>query len=360
MAFDPRIPYNDLPPLPPCSDVETKAVLRKAVSASRAVAELKGLGATLPNQSMLVNSLVVQEAQASSEIENIVTTHDALFKAITAQSSADVATKEVLRYREALWLGYNALRAEPRLTSELFVRLVQVICECDTGIRENPGVFIGNARTREIVYTPPEGAELIRHKLGELEQFIHADTSLEPLVKLALIHYQFEAIHPFSDGNGRTGRIINILFLVQQGLLDLPVLYLSRYIIDNKSGYYRLLREVTTHNAWEPWVLFMLAAVEETALLTRRRILAIRDLLQHTVELARQQLPPRVYSKELIEVLFQQPYTKGQYLVDAGIAERQTAAEYLKELEAIGVLKRQKIGKENLFLNVKLYELLTT
>jgi len=360
MAFDPHKPYNELPPLPPRADVETKAVLRKAVSASRAVAELKGLGATLPNQAMLVNSLVVQEAQASSEIENIVTTNDALFQAISAQSGADVATKEVLRYREALWFGYNALRDDPRLTTDLFVKLVQVICQCDTGIREHPGVFIGNARTREVVYTPPEGAELIRHKLDQLEHFIHSDTTLEPLVKLALIHYQFEAIHPFSDGNGRTGRIINILYLVQQGLLDLPVLYLSRYIIDNKSTYYRLLREVTANGAWEEWVMFMLAAVEETALLTRRRILAIRDLLHHSLELARQQLPARVYSKELIELLFRQPYTKGQHLVDAGIAERQTAAEYLKELEAIGLLKRRKVGKENLYLNVKLYELLTT
>jgi len=360
MAFDPRTPYNELPPLPPRADVETKAVLRKAVSASRAVAELKGLGATLPNQAMLVNSLVVQEAQASSEIENIVTTNDALFQAITAQSGADPATKEVLRYREALWFGYNALRHDPRLTTDLFVKLVQVICECDTGIREHAGVFIGNARTREVVYTPPEGAALIREKLDQLEHFIHSDTTLEPLVKLALIHYQFEAIHPFSDGNGRTGRIINILYLVQQGLLDLPVLYLSRYIIDNKSTYYRLLREVTASGAWEEWVMFMLTAVEETALLTRRRIVAIRDLLHHALELARQQLPARVYSKELIELLFRQPYTKGQHLVDAGIAERQTAAEYLKELEAIGLLKRRKVGKENLYLNVKLYELLTT
>lgn len=360
MAFDPCKPYNDLPPLPPPIEVETKAVLRKAVSASRAVAELKGLGATLPNQAMLVNSVVVQEAQASSEIENIVTTNDALFKAMSAQREPDTATKEVLRYREALWLGYNLLRDDPRLTTELFIKIVQVICEDVTGIREHPGVFIGNARTREVVYTPPEGPEVIRAKLAELEQFIHADTTIEPLVKLALIHYQFEAIHPFSDGNGRTGRIINILFLVQQGLLDLPVLYLSKYIIDNKSTYYRLLREVTAKGAWEAWALFMLTAVEETALLTRRRILAIRDLLQHTLEVARQKLPARVYSKELIELLFQQPYTKGQHLVNAGIAERQTAAEYLKELEAIGLLKRRKIGKENLYLNVKLYELLTT
>lgn len=359
MAFDPHKPYNELPPLPPPVDVETKAVLRKAVSASRAVAELKGLGATLPNQAMLVNSLVVQEAKASSEIENIVTTNDALFKALSAQREPDTATKEVLRYREALWRGYQRLQEDPRLTTDLFIELVHVICQDVTGIREHPGVFIGNARTREVVYTPPEGPEIIRQKLAELEEFIHGESTFDPLVKLALIHYQFEAIHPFPDGNGRTGRIINILYLVQQGLLDLPVLYLSKYIIDRKPEYYRLLRDVTAEGAWEPWVLFMLTAVEETAIFTRRRIVAIRDLLQYTLEVARQKLPARVYSKELIELLFRQPYTKGQHLVDAGIAERQTAAEYLKELEAVGILRRVKIGKENLYLNVKLYELLT-
>lgn len=187
----------------------------------------------------------------------------------------------------------------------------------------------------------------------------HGSDDMDPLVKLALIHYQFEAIHPFPDGNGRTGRIINILFLIQQGLLDLPVLYLSKSIIERKNDYYRLLRQVTEKDAWEPWILFMLKAVEETAIFTRERILAIRSLMNETTEVAREKLPARVYSKELIETIFRQPYTKGQFLVDTGIAKRQTAAQYLRELESIGILKSQKIGKETLYLNVALYELLS-
>lgn len=192
-----------------------------------------------------------------------------------------------------------------------------------------------------------------------MEAFIHSEDAIDPLIKLALIHYQFEAIHPFFDGNGRTGRIINILYLAMKGLLDLPVLYLSKYIIDRKMEYYRLLRQVTEKGAWEPWILFALEAIETTADFSRRRILAIRDLMEETLALARQKLPPRVYSKELIEILFRQPYTKGQFLVEAAIAERQTAAQYLSQLEKIGVLRRHKVGRENLYLNVKLYDLLS-
>ncbi len=360
MKFDPNKPFNDLPLLPPKADVETKPVLKKAITANRALAELKGLGQTIPNQALLVNSLILQEAKASSEIENVITTNDALFKAFTAKTSlVDLATKEVLRYREALWEGYNVLKKRPILSTNLFVTIVQMIRENQAGIRNTPGTTIFNSATGEVIYTPPEGETIIRDKLKNLEDFIHAEDEMDPMIKLALIHYQFEAIHPFSDGNGRTGRIINILFLIHHGLLDLPVLYLSKAIIERKNDYYRLLRQVTRKNQWEPWILYMLAAVEETATFTRERILAIRNLMLETMEKARQELPRRVYSKELIELLFHQPYTKGQFLVDAGIAKRQTAAEYLKELEKIGVLTTQKIGREILYLNVKLYELLS-
>ena len=360
MAFDPQIPYNDLPLLPPRADVETKAVLKKAIAAGRALAELKGLGATIPNQALLVNSLILQEAKASSEIENIITTNDALFRAFTAKTSqVDPATKEVLRYREALWEGYNTLKERPVLSTNLFVDIVQTIRENQTGIRRMPGTTIANAATGEILYTPPEGEAIIRDKLKNLEDFIHGGDDLDPLIKLALVHYQFEAIHPFSDGNGRTGRIINILFLILHGLLDLPVLYLSKSIIERKNDYYRLLRQVTEQGLWEPWILYMLKAVEDTAVFTRERILAIRALMIETMERARKELPARVYSMELIELLFRQPYTKGQFLVDAGIAKRQTAAEYLQELEKIGVLKAHEVGKETLYLNVELYDLLS-
>jgi Fic family protein len=360
MMFNSLQPYNDLPPLPPKIDVETKSVLKKAISAGRVLAELKGLGESIPNQSMLVNTVILQEAQASSEIENIVTTNDALFKAAASNiSSVDPVTKEVLRYREALWAGYNALKKRSLLTTNLFIDVVQTIKQNNAGIRNITGTAISDQRSGRVLYTPPEGEASIRQKMKELENFIHASNHLEPLIKLALIHYQFEAIHPFFDGNGRTGRIINILYLIKEGLLDLPVLYLSKYIIEKKSDYYRLLREVTEKGKWEPWILFMLTAVESTAALTSQRIQNIRSLLQETLESAKKKLPAKVYSKELIELIFRQPYTKGQFLVDAGIAERKTAAEYLKALEDAGMLKKQKVGKENLYLNKKLYVLLT-
>ncbi len=302
MGFNRQKPYNDLPLLPPMADVETKKILRKTIAAGRALAELKGLGETIPNQALLVDSLILQEAKASSEIENIITTDDALFKAFTAKTKqVDPATKEVLRYREALWEGYNTLKKRPLLSTNLFVAVVQTITGNQAGIRRTPGTAIKNTATGEIIYTPPEVESVIRDKLKNLEDFIHASDNIDPLIKLALVHYQFEAIHPFSDGNGRTGRVVNILFLIQHGLLSLPVLYLSKSIIERKSDYYRLLRQVTEKEKWEPWVLYMLDAVEDTAAFTRERILAIRDLMLETMERARRELPSRVYSKELIE-----------------------------------------------------------
>lgn len=361
MAFDRRKPYNDLPPLPPRADIETKAVLRKAISAGRALAELKGLGETIPNQAILVNSLVLQEARASSEIENILTSEDALYRALTAQGGqVDPATKEVIRYREALWMGHRALKAQPVLSTELSIMLVQTIKDDRTAIRRPPQrVVIANRATEEVIYTPPEGESVIRDKLANLQRFAHATDSIDPLIKLPVIHYQFEAIHPFTDGNGRTGRILNILYLVQCGLLELPVLYLSKFILAHKSDYYWLLRGVTEKEEWEPWILYMLQAVEETAAFTRIRILAIRDLIDGTIERAKRDLPRRVYSKELIELLFQQPYTKVKFLVDAGIAQRKTAAEYLRELERVGILKSERRGREVLYLNLGLFDLLS-
>jgi len=360
MKYDPHKPYNQLPLLPPRKDLETKGVLKKAIAAGRALAELKGIGSTIPNQTILINTIALQEAKSSSEIENIVTTNDALFKAFSAQSShVDAATKEVLRYREALWEGFNTLKKRPVITTNLLIKLVQTIKENQAGIRNAPGTAIANTSTGEVLYTPPEGESIIRDKLKNLEDYIHEEDATDPLVKLSVIHYQFEAIHPFFDGNGRTGRILCILFLAYRKLLDLPILYLSKAIIESKSDYYWLLRQVTVSDAWESWVLYMLDVIEKTAVDTRNKIVAIRELLEKTLDDARKKLPVRVYSKELIELLFHQPYTKGQFLVDAGIAERQTAAEYLKELEKIGVLKGHKVGKENLYLNVQLYRLLS-
>ncbi|MEW6003488.1 MAG: Fic family protein [Nitrospirota bacterium] len=360
MKYDPLKPYNELPLLPPKENIETNAVLKKAVTAGRALAELKGYGGIIPNQAMLVNTIVLQEAQSSSEIENIITTTDALFKALTAKTAQiDPATKEVLRYREALSEGFHTLKKRPLLTTNLFIRIYQTIKETQASIRNVPGTQIKNMSTGEIIYTPPEGEQVIREKLKNLEDYIHSGDTVDPLIKLAVIHYQFEAVHPFTDGNGRTGRILNILFLVLKDMLDFPVLYLSKYIIENKNDYYRLLRDVTKKSAWEQWILFMLEAVEQTSAHTREKIIAIRELLEKTLETAKNRLPSRVYSKELVELLFHQPYTKVQFLVNADIAERKTAAEYLKELEKIGILRVKKMGKENIYLNVKLFNLLS-
>jgi Fic family protein len=360
MAQNSNKPYNELPHLPPDARIETLEVLKAAISANRTLAELKGKAETIPNQSILINSIILQEAKASSEIENVITTNDRLYEAFAAEDrNYDPQTKEVLRYREALWEGFNALKDRP-LSTNLFIKLVQTIKQNEAGIRNTPGTVIANPNTGDIIYWPPEGEERIRKLLSNLEDYIHdEDNELDPLIQMAIIHYQFEAIHPFDDGNGRTGRILNILFLVMKDLLNLPILYLSEYIIQRKADYYRLLREVTEQKAWEPWLLFMLDAVQVTAKESMQRIDDIRELMDKTLEKARQELPSRVYSKELIELLFEQPYCKIKFLVDQGIAKRQTAGDYLSELEKAGILKSKKVGREQLYLNTELYELLS-
>jgi len=308
---------------------------------------------------MLVNSIVLQEAKSSSEIENIVTTNDKLFTALSAEDSrVDPQTKEVLRYRQAIWKGVEWLDENP-ISADLFIKLMQTIKETGQGIRTEPGTVIANPNTQKIIYWPPEGKELIRNLLENLEHYLYAEDGVDPLIKMAVAHYQFEAIHPFEDGNGRTGRLINILYLIDRGLLNQPVLYLSDAIISKKQEYYKLLRGVTENGEWEPWILFMLEAVEVTSGQTMKRIGEIIALLEKTLGLAREKLPARVYSKELIELLFEQPYCKVKNLVDRGIAKRQTAAEYLRELEEAGILTSKQVGRENLFLNVGLYELLS-
>ncbi|ODS98667.1 MAG: addiction module protein [Lautropia sp. SCN 69-89] len=355
--FDRNRPYNDLPPLPPAVTVETQAVLKKAITASRALAELKGMAERMPNQAMLIDSLVLQEARASSEIENILTTNDELFKAASDEAQpASLEAKEVLRYRQALKYGFDGIRKRP-LATGLFVDIARLIKQADFGVRRTPGTRIVNSRA-ETIYTPPEGEEVIRDKLRDLENFMHADDGLDVLVRMALVHYQFEAIHPFPDGNGRTGRILNILYLVDRGLLNLPVLYLSRHIIDHKSAYYEGLRRVTEEGAWADWVLYMLDAVEQTSLRTRQQITEILKLMEAVRERVQREAPG-VYSKDLIEQIFRQPYCKIQFLERAGMGTRQTCAKYLRELERLGVLHGQKMGREVYFINRALFELLT-
>ena len=359
MSFDPKQPYNDLPLLPPPGDLETKPVLKKCVAANRALAELKGAGDLIPNQAVLINAIPLQEAKLSSEIENIVTTQDALFQAALDESRVtDPATKEVLRYRTALRRGFAAVQAEP-FRLHLLEELCGVLRHEKVKFRADEGVYIGNPTARTITYTPPVGAAVMRAKLKNLEAFLLGDDELDPLVRMAVAHYQFEAIHPFTDGNGRTGRILNILFLIHAGLLRIPVLYLSRHLIQHKTEYYRLLRGVTERGEWEPWVMFILTGVEETAAWTTGRILAIRDLFDRTLARCRAKLPPKVYSKELVELVFTQPYCKIQFLVDAGIAERKTASAYLQELEKLGILKGEKQGREVIYKHPGLLKVLT-
>ena len=359
MAFDPQQPYNDLPELPLPFDLESKAVLKLAIAANKALAELKGAGELVPNQAVLIQSIGLQEAKLSSEIENIVTTNDELYRAFANQGGkTDSHTKEVLRYNEALWHGFSNIRDQNRpLTTNLFEELFQIIKKSNAGVRKTPGTKLANSRG-EVIYTPPEGEAVLRDKLANLEKFIYTEDGIDPLVKLAVIHYQFEAIHPFTDGNGRTGRILNILYLIEQNLLDIPILYLSRYIIENKNDYYIGLRQITEKGKWESWILYMLQAIEKTARETRQRILDIRDMLQADIEKVRTELP-KIYSKDLLELVYRQPYCKIRFLEEAGIAQRQTASSYLKELERIGVLEAIKIGREIYYINGKFLNLLT-
>jgi Fic family protein len=357
MGWQPDRPFNDLPRLPPTADLETKTVLKQCVTARAALAELKQAAELIPNPAMLINTLPLLEARASSEIENIVTTADKLFRHLQADAGADPATREALRYRRALLEGVTALKARP-----LSTRIAESICTqikgVEMSVRRVPGTALANGATGEVVYTPPEGETRIRDLLANWERFLHEEEAIDPLVRMAAAHYQFEAIHPFTDGNGRTGRVLNSLFLVEQGLLTMPILYLSRYIIANKADYYRLLLAVTRDAAWEPWLLFMLRAVEDTAAWTMTKIGGVRKLAGATTEYVRVKLP-KIYSHELVDVIFEQPYCRIANLVEAGIAGRQAASRYLKALVSIGVLREQTFGKEKLFVHPKLLTLLT-
>ena len=355
--YDTRKPFNGLPLLPPKSDIETKAVLKKAITANRALAELKGTGSLIPNQTLLINTLPLQEALASSEIENIVTTQDELFKAAASEkSSVDPRAKEIVRYRTALRKGYDLLAKRP-LSVNMMIDICSTLLNKEIDVRKIPGTVLSNPDTGKVRYTPPEGEGVIRDMLTNLEKFVHTNDQFDPLIKMALMHYQFEAIHPFHDGNGRTGRIINILYLVEKELLSLPILYLSRSIIARKNEYYTLLRNVTEKGEWEKWILFMLSVVEETAQWTLGQIKDIAALFEETTDICREELPG-VYSRELVELLFTQPYVKISFLETAGIAKRQTASEYLRLLTGSGILKPIKAGREKVFINTKLVTLL--
>jgi Fic family protein len=317
------------------------------------------VGELIPNQAVLINTIPLLEAQASSEIENIVTTADRLFRIAdnVNESHADAATKEALRYRTALHDGFKLLERRP-LTTATAVQICRTIKGIELDIRSTPGTALVNPGTGEVIYTPPEGASRLRDMLTNWERYLHEDGDVDPLVRMAVMHYQFEAIHPFMDGNGRTGRVLNLLFLVQAGLLNIPVLYLSRHIIRHKADYYRLLLKVTTEADWEAWIVFMLHAVLETARWTTEKIKAIRSLLDRTAETIRRDAA-KIYSRELAEIIFVQPYCRIGNLVQANIAQRQSASVYLRKLTEIGILEERKAGREKLYVNPALLRLLT-
>ena len=359
MSFDPGQPYNDLPALPPAGEIETRAVLKKSGRAASSLAALQQAAELIPNQEVLINSIPLREAKDSSAIENIVTTNDRLFRFANVDAeAADPATKETLRYRTALLEGYQDIRTRP-LTTRTATTICRAIKGIDLDIRRTPGTTLRSNLTGNVIYSPPEGEALLRDKMSNWENFLHQHHDIEPVVRMAIGHYQFEAIHPFPDGNGRTGRIINILFLIEQGLLDQPILYLSRYINQHREDYYRLLLEVTTKGAWEPWILYMLEAVENTAMWTRAKIKAIKLLMEESVRHVAA-TRPKIYSRELIEVIFVQPYCRMNDLVQRGIGTRKTAAKYLGDLVSAGVLQERKEGREKLYINTRFLDLLMT
>tara|TARA_R110002050_G_scaffold218631_1_gene354557 strand:+ start:739 stop:1833 length:1095 start_codon:yes stop_codon:yes gene_type:complete len=358
IIYNPETAYNNLPLLPPSKEIESIAILKKTITASRALSELKGAITNLPNPILFIDTINLQEARASSAIENIITTQDELFKAsIADKKNNNPATKEVIHYKDALWFGVEEIKKRPILTTNLFISIMQIIKENKSSIRNAPGTQLKNPATNKVVYTPPEGEGVIREKLKNLEDFIHAKDGIDPLVKMAIIHYQFEAIHPFFDGNGRTGRIILLLYLKIANLLDLPALYLSSYIIEHKDQYYTNLRMVTEEGNWKDWILYMLDMIEQTALKGRQQIIEIENLM-NKMGLEIQKKIPRIYSKDLMEQLFRLPYTKRNQLEKAGLGNLKTAGNYLNVLEKEGFLKSEQVGKEKLYLNFRLLEVL--
>lgn len=346
-----------LPKLPiDVSKTETIKILKAEIKASKALAELKGIANLIPNQSILINAIVLQESKDSSEIENIITTRDDLYKAVSETAKkVDAATKEVMFYREALYTGFNQLRKHGFISINDIVVIQEALVQNDAGLRTLPGTKLVNDKTDEVVYTPPQSKEEIDELLKNFTEYLNNDD--DTLGKLAILHYQFESIHPFYDGNGRTGRIINILYLILKDHLTVPILYLSSYIIRNKDEYYRLLQKVRSEEAWEDWIMFILQGIEETAKETIQKVKAIKELLDNTLEMVKTKAP-KIYSKELVETLFENPYCKIEIVVKHLGVERKAASRYLHQLEDLGILNCVKVGKESIFINIGLMNIL--
>lgn len=354
-------PTYSIPPLPPSVNLETVAILKALAAANRALAELKGRAATIPNQGILIDTLSLQEAKASSEIENIVTTHDELFQAdLFPDAPGSPASKEVALYRDALKLGFDRLQSTGGLiTNKTLIEIFQLLKRRDDGFRQTPGTALKNDQSNDIVYVPPQDANAIIRHMTELEHFINLDevSTLDPLIKMALIHHQFESIHPFPDGNGRIGRILNVLYLTKTDLLDIPVLYLSRHIIRTKAEYYRLLQSVRDDGAWEEWVLYILKAVEMTAHVTLRIVEGIRGQMAAMKQKMRTEVP-KLYSQDLLNNLFRHPYTRIEYIQNELHLTRQTASRRLDQLAEKGFVVKRTVGRNNYYINHALLTLL--
>lgn len=346
-------------PLPEIDQWETRAVLKQAAQAHRYLAELKGVAATIPNEEILINTLTLQEARHSSEIENIITTQDDLYRAVVAEEAQiDPQTKEVQDYATALRASFRSVRQSRLLRLDDILVIQETLEQNRAGLRKLPGTALRNQATGEVVYEPPQAAPEIERLMGNLVDYINDDQrcDADPLVKMAIIHHQFESIHPFYDGNGRTGRIINMLYLVSKELLDLPVLYLSRYLIQTKARYYQELQAVRDSGDWEPWLLYMLEGISQTAQQTIELIGQIRDLMQHTKHRMREECP-KIYRQELLNNLFNHPYTKIEFVMEDLGVSRITATKYLDELVSIGLLDKIKVGRSNFYINAALMAL---
>ena len=345
------LPFNDY-------NLKTPRILEALNEASRSLAELKGFANSIPNQYILINAITINEAKDSSEIENIVTTHDSIYKALTESGYKDESAKEVVDYRSAIWRGYEIIKKKEFISTNILVELQGMIEHNNAGIRKTIGTKLINSKTNEVIYTPPQEETEIRDLLKNLEDYINEkDNEIDPLVKMALIHYQFESIHPFYDGNGRTGRILNVLYLVLNNLLDSPILYLSNYINKTKDEYYKLFKEFRENNNYEDWIIYILKGIKETSETT---ILLIRQL-QLMIEGYQEEfktLLPKIYSEELLDSLFFEVYTRIPYIEKRCNVTRQTAATYLNSLVEVGLLEYEKVGRESIYKNTRLIDLL--
>ena len=345
------LPFNDY-------NLKTPGILEALNEASRSLAELKGFANSIPNQHILINAITINEAKDSSEIENIVTTHDSIYKALTESGFKDESAKEVVDYRRAIWRGYEIIKEKEFISTNILVELQEMIERNNAGIRKSPGTKLVNSRTNEVIYSPPQDEKEIRDLLKNLEDYINDnDDEIDPLIKMALIHYQFELIHPFYDGNGRTGRILNVLYLVLKNLLDSPILYLSNYINKNKDEYYKLFTEFRENNNYEDWIMYILKGIKETS---QKTIILIRQLqlMMEGYQKEFKTLLPKIYSDELLDSVFYEVYTRISYIEERCGVTRQTAATYLNSLVEVGLLEYEKVGRESIYKNYRLIDLL--